>query len=71
MWHTLISLLPQSGASPAYAQKQAGHKSRDLTISAYRHSMPGRNRAVVDVLGSPEEEATRKTQSLEKSARLW
>lgn len=50
MRHTFISLLLQNGESPAYAQKQAGHKSMDITINVYGHFMPGGNRAAVDRL---------------------
>ena len=50
MRHTFISLLLQNGESPAYVQKQAGHKSMDITINVYGHFMPGGNRAAVDRL---------------------
>jgi integrase len=50
MRHTFISLLLQQGESPAYVQKQAGHKSMDLTINTYGHFLPGGNRAAVDRL---------------------
>jgi integrase len=48
--HTFISLLLQLGESPAYMQKEAGHKSMDITINVYGHFMPGGNRAAVDKL---------------------
>jgi len=41
MRHTFISLLLQNGESPAYVQKQAGHKSMDLTINVDGHFIPG------------------------------
>jgi integrase len=50
MRHTFISLLLQLGESPAYLQKQAGHKSMDITINVYGHFIPGGNRAAVDRL---------------------
>jgi integrase len=50
MRHTFISLLLQNGESPAYVQKQVGHKSMDITINVYGHSMPSGNRAAVDRL---------------------
>lgn len=31
-------------------QKQAGHKSMDITINVYRHFIPGGNRSDVDRL---------------------
>lgn len=56
MRHTFISLLLQNGESPAYVQKQAGHKSMDITINVYGHFMPGGNRAAVDRLDETEPE---------------
>lgn len=50
MRHTFISLLLQNGESPAYVQKQAGHKSMDITINVYGHFIPGGNRSAVDRL---------------------
>ena len=48
--HTFISLLLQNGESPAYVQKQAGHKSMDIPINVYGHFIPGGNRSAVDRL---------------------
>jgi integrase len=39
MRHCFISLLLQNGESPAYVQKQAGHKSMDITVNVYGHFM--------------------------------
>jgi integrase len=50
MRHTFISLLLQLSESPAYVQKQARHKSMDITINVYGHLMPGGIRAAVDRL---------------------
>ena len=50
MRHTFVSLLLQNGESPAYVQKQAGHKSMDITINVYSHFLPGGNRSAVDRL---------------------
>lgn len=50
MRHTFISLLLQNGESPAYVQKQAGHKSMDITINVYGHFIPGGNLGAVDRL---------------------
>ena len=51
MRHTFISLLLQRGASLAYVQKQAGHKSMDITLNTYGHFVPGGNRSAgVDLL---------------------
>lgn len=55
MRHTFISLLLQKGASPAYVQKQAGHKSMDLTLNVYGHFVPGGNRQLVDLLDGQED----------------
>ena len=45
MRHTFISLLLQRGASLAYVQKQAGHKSMDITLNTHGHFVPGGNRS--------------------------
>jgi integrase len=51
MRHSFISLLLQKGASLAYVQKQAGHKSMDITLNTYGHFVPGGNRSAgVDLL---------------------
>ncbi len=63
MRHTYISLLFQSGASPAYVQKQAGHKSMDLTIKVYGHFVPGGNREAVDRLDDLTVKSTPKSKS--------
>jgi integrase len=39
--HTFGSLLIQAGVSPAYVQKQMGHKSIQITINVYGHLVPG------------------------------
>jgi hypothetical protein len=48
--HTFGSLLIQRGVSPAYVQKQMGHKSIQVTIDVYRHLIPGENVAWIDTL---------------------
>jgi integrase len=50
MRHTYISLLLQNGESLAFVQKQAGHKSMDLTLNVYGHFIPRGNREAVDRL---------------------
>jgi integrase len=44
MRHTFVSLLLQRGVSLAYVQRQAGHKSMDLTLNVYGHFIPGGGR---------------------------
>lgn len=41
--HTFGSLLIQAGVSPAYVQKQMGHRSIQVTIDVYGHLIPGEN----------------------------
>jgi integrase len=41
--HTFGSLLIQAGISPAYVQKQMGHRSIQITIDVYGHLIPGEN----------------------------
>jgi hypothetical protein len=48
--HTFGSLLIQRGVSPAYVQKQMGHKSIHVTIDVYGHLSPGENVAWIDTL---------------------
>jgi hypothetical protein len=48
--HTFGSLLIQLGVSPAYVQKQMGHKSIQVTIDVYGHLIPGENVAWIDTL---------------------
>jgi hypothetical protein len=48
--HTFGSLLIQRGVSPAYVQKQMGHKSIQVTIDVYGHLIPGENVAWIDTL---------------------
>jgi integrase len=47
---TFVSLLLQNGESPAYVQKQSGHKSMDIAMNVYGHFIAGRNRDAVDRL---------------------
>jgi hypothetical protein len=48
--HTFGSLLIQSGISPAYLQKQMGHRSIQVTIDVYGHLIPRENVAWIDTL---------------------
>jgi integrase len=48
--HTFGSLLIQAGISPAYVQKQMGHRSIQVTIDVYGHLIPGENVAWIDTL---------------------
>ena len=48
--HTFGSLLIQAGISPAYVQKQMGHRSIQITIDVYGHLIPGENVAWIDTL---------------------
>ena len=41
--HTCGSLLIQARISPAYVQKQMGHRSIQITIDVYGHLIPGGN----------------------------
>jgi integrase-like protein len=50
--HTFGSLLIQAGVSPAYVQKQMGHRSIQVTIDVYGHLIPGENAAWIDTLDS-------------------
>jgi integrase len=52
-------LLLQNGESSADVQKQAGHKSMDITINVFGHFMPGGNRSVVDRLDDMPEKLTK------------
>jgi integrase len=52
MRHTFGSLLIQAGVSPAYVQKQMGHKSIQVTIDTYGHLIPGENVAWIDHVDS-------------------
>jgi hypothetical protein len=49
---TFGSLLIQRGVSPAYVQKQMGHRSIQVTIDVYGHLIPGENVAWIDTLDS-------------------
>jgi hypothetical protein len=51
--HSFASLLLQQGVSPAYAQRQLGHASIQLTVDTYRKWLPMGNKAAVDALDSP------------------
>src|SRR5262249_28195055 len=48
--HTFGSLLIQAGVSPAYVQKQMGHKSIQVTVDTCGHLIPGDNVEWIDVL---------------------
>jgi integrase len=50
MRHTFVSLLLQRRAPLAYVQKQAGHKSMDLTLNVYGHLIPGGGREDINRL---------------------
>jgi hypothetical protein len=60
-----MALLKKRGASFACVQKQAGHKSMDITLNTYGHFVPGRNRSAgVDLLDSRGRKRRRATSSL-------
>ena len=69
--HTFGSLLIQAGISPAYVQKQMGHRSIQVTIDVYGHLISGENVAWIDTLDSTPRKVTatdarqRHTQSRE------
>jgi Phage integrase family len=67
--HTFGSLLIQAGVSPAYVQKQMGHKSIQVTIDVYGHLIPGENVTWIDTLDrSPKKvEATDANRTQTKS----
>jgi integrase len=56
--HTFGSLLIQAGISPAYVQKQMGHRSIQVTIDVYGHLIPGENVAWIDTLDSVPKKVT-------------
>lgn len=56
--HTFGSLLIQAGVSPAYVQKQMGHRSIQVTIDVYGHLIPGENVAWIDTLDSSPKKVT-------------
>jgi integrase len=56
--HTFGSLLIQAGVSPAYVQKQMGHKSIQITIDVYGHLIPGENVAWIDTLDKTPQKVT-------------
>jgi integrase len=70
--HTFGSLLIQAGVSPAYVQKQMGHRSIQVTIDVYGHLIPGENVTWIDTLDwSPKKvEATdaNRTQTRSREA---
>jgi integrase len=53
--HTFGSLLIQAGVSPAYVQKQMGHRSIQVTIDVYGHLIPGENVEWIDALDRASE----------------
>ena len=55
--HTFGSLLIQAGVSPAYVQKQMGHRSIQVTIDVYGHLIPGENVVWIDTLDSTPKKA--------------
>jgi integrase len=56
--HTFGSLLIQAGVSPAYVQKQMGHRSIQVTIDVYGHLIPGENVAWIDTLDKTPQKVT-------------
>ena len=54
--HTFGSLLIQAGVSPAYVQKQMGHRS--IQIDVYGHLIPGENVAWIDTLDKVSQKVT-------------
>jgi integrase len=69
--HTFGSLLIQAGVSPAYVQKQMGHRSIQVTIDVYGHLIPGENVEWIDTLDRASEKVTatnaNRTQTQNKS----
>jgi hypothetical protein len=51
--HTFATLLILQGESLAYVRDQMGHRSIQVTVDIYGHSVPGGNRAAVDRLDDP------------------
>jgi hypothetical protein len=74
--HTFGSLLIQAGVSPAYVQKQMGHRSIQVTIDVYGHLIPGENVAWIDTLDSTPKKVTAtdanraQTQGRESEAKI-
>jgi len=56
--HTFGSLLIQAGVSPAYVQKQMGHRSIQVTIDVYGNLIPGENVAWIDTLDKTPQKVT-------------
>jgi len=56
--HTFGSLLIQAGISPAYVQKQMGHRSIQVTIDVYGHLIPGENVAWIDTFDNTPTKVT-------------
>ena len=56
--HTFGSLLIQAGVSPAYVQKQMGHRSIQITIDVYGHLIPGENVTWIDTLDRTPQKVT-------------
>jgi hypothetical protein len=50
--------LIQAGVSPAYVQKQMGHRSIQVTIDVYGHLIPGENVAWIDTLDKTPQKVT-------------
>jgi hypothetical protein len=50
--------LIQAAISPAYVQKQMGHRSMQVTIDVYGHLIPAENVAWIDTLDRASEKVT-------------
>jgi len=61
--HTFGSLLIQGGVSPAYVQKQMGHKSIQVTVDVYGHLIPGDNVEWIDTLDAAGIKTTPQTSA--------
>ena len=48
--HAFAAQLIEQGAHPTYIQEQLGHSSITITMDAYGHLFPNRNRDLVDGL---------------------
>ena len=55
--HTYASLLLQQGEGPVYVKEQMGHSSIQVTVDIYGHLIPGGNKAAVDRLDGPVDNA--------------
>jgi integrase len=69
--HTFGSLLIQAGISPAYVQKQMGHRSIQMTIDVYGHLIPGENVTWIDTLDRTPKKVTATDAHQAHTQRKW